>query len=127
MTEFVVLFDYAGENEGDLELVFGETITVLKQEEHGWWLGAKADEAGIALGSKGYFPKNYVKPKPPQLPPRPAGLGSDLKKAPADKEEEVDKAAEEEEEENEEGAGGERGSIFFESGEDGHLDFDMSR
>ena len=137
MSEFVVLFDYAGENDGDLELVTGETITVIKKEDHGWWLGAKADDVGNPLGVRGYFPKNYVKAKPPALPPRPAGLGSDLTgkrselpNAPKGDTQQKDAGEEEEgedeeEEGNEEGLG--RGSIFFDKGDDGHLSFEMSR
>eukprot|EP01035_Chromulina_nebulosa_P025315 gene25315-33045_t len=77
--EYEVLFDWTPENPEDLQLVAGETITVIEQNSHGWWLGISTrggGEGSPAQIRKGYFPKNYVRAKniPPPLPPRPANM-----------------------------------------------------
>ncbi len=77
-----IIFD---QNEGDLKLIAGETILVIEKNEHGWWNGIIQREN---IAHKGYFPKNYVRPKSspnsaPKPPPRPSAdsvekLSSDL-------------------------------------------------
>ena len=69
------------QNPEDLQLVAGETITVLEQNPHGWWLGIAHRGGGDGSPTqiqKGYFPKNYVRAKnlPPPPPPRPANMSS---------------------------------------------------
>lgn len=49
---------------------------VHEKGEHGWWLGSSSRNGTL---HKGYFPKNYVRPKPetssaPAPPPRPSAL-----------------------------------------------------
>ena len=53
--ECVALFDYAGQEVGDLPFQQGDVITVLAQEEESeWW-------EGTLNGNRGMFPANYVK------------------------------------------------------------------
>lgn len=48
------LYDYAGENEGDLSFSEGEIIDILDQSDpSGWW-------QGTAHGATGFFPSNFV-------------------------------------------------------------------
>eukprot|EP01090_Pellita_catalonica_P005770 TRINITY_DN159_c0_g1_i4.p1 TRINITY_DN159_c0_g1~~TRINITY_DN159_c0_g1_i4.p1 ORF type:complete len:330 (+),score=77.42 TRINITY_DN159_c0_g1_i4:245-1234(+) len=48
------LYDYAGENEGDLAFSAGDVITVLDDSDpSGWW-------QGDLNGAVGYFPSNFV-------------------------------------------------------------------
>jgi len=48
------LYDYAGENEGDLAFSAGDNILVLDQSDpSGWW-------QGMLNGQEGYFPSNFV-------------------------------------------------------------------
>jgi len=48
------LYDYAGENEGDLAFNAGDSILVLDQSDpSGWWQGS-------LNGQEGYFPSNFV-------------------------------------------------------------------
>eukprot|EP01038_Epipyxis_sp_PR26KG_P008308 gene8308-11240_t len=74
--EYEVIYDWEAENEEDLCLIAGETITILQQHDHGWWYGVACREDGLV---RGYFPKNYVKAKKivvnaPRPPPRPGSL-----------------------------------------------------
>lgn len=56
----VVLYDYAKDDENELALHDGETITVLEFTDVEWWLGSNAS------GEKGLFPAEYVQLlKPP--------------------------------------------------------------
>ena len=61
--EYTVLYDFVAEQETDLALQCGETITVTSEADV-WWHGRNSD------GQEGYFPSNYVAPKKPTLPPR---------------------------------------------------------
>jgi len=48
------LYDYDGENEGDLPFKEGDLITVLdRSDPSGWWQGE-------LNGVTGYFPSNFV-------------------------------------------------------------------
>ena len=48
------LYDYAGENEGDLSFYAGDVITILDQSDpSGWWQGE-------VNGVSGFFPMNFV-------------------------------------------------------------------
>jgi Variant SH3 domain len=50
----VALYDYAGENDGDLVFSEGDVITLLDTSDpEGWW-------QGDLNGTTGYFPNNYV-------------------------------------------------------------------
>ncbi|KAF5307339.1 hypothetical protein FQR65_LT07056 [Abscondita terminalis] len=79
-----VIFSYKQENQDELNLSVGEVITILGEEEEGWW-------RGTLNGKEGVFPSNFVeeiKSKPgsredltnindndvkyPTLPPKPA-------------------------------------------------------
>lgn len=64
-----VLYDWEPENDDDLRLVAGETLTVLEQNEHGWWYGVRTKSDGTLR--RGFFPKNYVKKRPVVEPPKP--------------------------------------------------------
>ena len=68
----LVLYDFMGKRDTDLgSLSKGETISVLVEQETGWWLGEKQS------GETGMFPSNYVKKidaKPPPPPPPPPPL-----------------------------------------------------
>ncbi|XP_065057757.1 CD2-associated protein-like [Rhopilema esculentum] len=48
-----VTFDYKASEEDELDLVEGEIVEILDQEEEGWW-------QGIYKGKKGIFPSNFV-------------------------------------------------------------------
>lgn len=64
-------------NADDLSLTKGETIIVLEKNEHGWWTGLST-ESGTPR--RGFFPKNYVRPKnapdAPPPPPRPSSTST---------------------------------------------------
>lgn len=47
------LYDFAPENDYDLGLKAGDTITVIETSPDGWWLG-------YSNGKTGYFPVNYT-------------------------------------------------------------------
>jgi len=49
------LSDFTGEQEGDLSFKKGESLTVIKTSEDGWW------EAGNAAGKQGVVPKTLLK------------------------------------------------------------------
>ncbi|KAK5649179.1 hypothetical protein RI129_000208 [Pyrocoelia pectoralis] len=76
-----VVFSYKQENQDELNLSIGDVITILGEEEEGWW-------RGVLNGKEGVFPSNFVeeiKSKPgsredltnvddaksPSLPPKP--------------------------------------------------------
>eukprot|EP00051_Salpingoeca_urceolata_P013952 m.176761 g.176761 ORF g.176761 m.176761 type:complete len:559 (-) comp17952_c3_seq2:882-2558(-) len=48
-----VTFDYTAANEDELTLAVGQIVTVLAQEEEGWW-------DGELDGKRGVFPSNFV-------------------------------------------------------------------
>ncbi|KAM9984535.1 hypothetical protein ACTFIY_008973 [Dictyostelium cf. discoideum] len=49
------LYDYNGENEGDLSFREGDIITILDQSDpDGWWQGS------LPTGEQGFFPSNFV-------------------------------------------------------------------
>lgn len=78
--EVEVLYDWAPETPEDLRLVAGDIVKVLVCHEHGWWQGQIIRPDGSV--STGYFPRNYVKPRPknaPQVPPRPESTRNDCK------------------------------------------------
>ena len=71
--EYEVIYDWEAENEDDLQIYRGDTVTVKEKNEHGWWFGFLQRDGKLY---KGFFPKNYVKPKvkavePPRPPRRP--------------------------------------------------------
>lgn len=77
--EYVVLYAWEPENEGDLRLIAGETINVIEKNDHGWWNGIIVRNG---VNHQGFFPKNYVRVKSaqsaPKPPPRPsADSGND--------------------------------------------------
>ena len=47
------LHDYDAENDDELSIKDGDVITVLTQEDEGWW-------EGELNGKKGWFPSNFV-------------------------------------------------------------------
>ena len=50
-----VLYDYAPQQDGDLELKEGEMVTLLESPmDSDWWCGKLEDE------KQGWFPKSYV-------------------------------------------------------------------
>lgn len=50
-----VLYDYAAQQDGDLELKEGDIVTLLESPLDGdWWCGKLDDER------QGWFPKSYV-------------------------------------------------------------------
>lgn len=49
-----VLYDFTGENEGEMSIKQGATIIVTRHIDEGWWYG-NCD------GREGIFPANYVK------------------------------------------------------------------
>lgn len=53
---YKALYNYKAQNEGDLELLIGDWVT-LKETPYGgdWWRGA------VEGRGEGWFPKNYVK------------------------------------------------------------------
>ena len=51
----LVLYDYDATDEGEISIVEGMEIVVLKENEDGWWMGK------LPNGEKGLFPGNYVK------------------------------------------------------------------
>lgn len=56
-------FDYEASDEGELSFHIGDVITVLSQDDSGWWQGE-------LNGVKGWFPSNFTEPCP--APARPA-------------------------------------------------------
>lgn len=52
-SHFVVIFDFVAENEGELNLKLGDTLTVTNRFDDGWW-------EGECKGQRGLFPSNYV-------------------------------------------------------------------
>ena len=77
-----VTFGYKASEEDELDLVEGEIVEILDQEEEGWW-------HGIYKGKKGMFPSNFVEmisfetkatdEKVPVLQKEASDAGSDLK------------------------------------------------
>ena len=53
-----VTFDFESRQPDELPLSVGEEITVLNQDDAGWWTGAKVDAQGQQR--QGLFPGNYV-------------------------------------------------------------------
>ena len=49
----IAQFDFESEEPGELQFKEGAVITVINQDESGWWLGE-------LKGSRGLFPYNYV-------------------------------------------------------------------
>ncbi|KAG7259452.1 hypothetical protein CRUP_030267 [Coryphaenoides rupestris] len=49
-----VLFDYAPQNQDELELKVGELVDINEEVEQGWW-------SGSVNGKSGLFPSNFVK------------------------------------------------------------------
>ena len=49
-----VLYDFTGENDGEMSIKQGATVIVTRHIDEGWWYG-KCD------GQEGMFPANYVK------------------------------------------------------------------
>ncbi|CAM9305183.1 unnamed protein product, partial [Ectocarpus sp. 8 AP-2014] len=47
------LFSYTAADNTELSLTEGEVLTVVSQDQSGWWTGEKG-------GRKGLFPSNYV-------------------------------------------------------------------
>ena len=68
----LVLYDFMGKRDTDLgSLSKGETISVLVEQETGWWLREAVRDRHV--------PSNYVKKidaKPPPPPPPPPPLGT---------------------------------------------------
>lgn len=54
-SEYVAMYTYESNEQGDLTFQQGDIITVLKKEGD-WWTGTVAGKTGV-------FPSNYVKPK----------------------------------------------------------------
>ena len=70
MSEYVALFDFHPSSDLELHLTAGAWVTVIEQNEDGWW-------KGTSEGHTGFFPRNYVRAKTdeaPALPPRPPSL-----------------------------------------------------
>ncbi|XP_035250130.1 intersectin-1-like isoform X3 [Anguilla anguilla] len=53
--EFIAMYTYESNEQGDLTFQQGDVIVVLKKEGD-WWTGAVGDRTGV-------FPSNYVKPR----------------------------------------------------------------
>ncbi|KAM4771641.1 CD2-associated protein [Rhinophrynus dorsalis] len=49
-----VLFEYAPQNEDELELKVGEVLDIIEEVEEGWWSGSNSEKSGL-------FPSNFVK------------------------------------------------------------------
>ncbi|KAM4693505.1 CD2-associated protein isoform 2-T2 [Discoglossus pictus] len=49
-----VLFEYAPQNEDELELKVGDVLDIIEEVEEGWWSGARGGKSGL-------FPSNFVK------------------------------------------------------------------
>ncbi len=49
------MYDYKAEREDELNLVVGDTVTVLKKQEDDWWLGVSTQ-----TGKQGVFPSTFV-------------------------------------------------------------------
>ncbi|KAI5846156.1 hypothetical protein BZA05DRAFT_357600 [Tricharina praecox] len=76
----VVLYDYAADEENEINLIEGQVVTDIDMVDDDWWRGTNA------LGQEGLFPSNYVElmpagaaeaaveraPSPPPSPPAPA-------------------------------------------------------
>nr|XP_006825179.1 PREDICTED: jouberin-like [Saccoglossus kowalevskii] len=54
----VSLYDYNQARSDELNLLRGDVITVLHQDNENWWLGEL-----VKNGQQGYFPANYVTPQ----------------------------------------------------------------
>ncbi|GMH51430.1 hypothetical protein TrLO_g7662 [Triparma laevis f. longispina] len=54
-TQALVLYDYEAADEGELTIKEGQEVSILKENEDGWWMGKGPG------GEKGLFPGNYVK------------------------------------------------------------------
>lgn len=52
--EAIVLYDYAKDEDNEIDLVEGEIVTQVSEEEGGWYQGTNSK------GQTGYFPGNYV-------------------------------------------------------------------
>ncbi len=57
-TKAKVLYDYTALDHTEINLAFGEIITVEEKHSSGWWTGTKSN------GTKGLFPSNYVQVLP---------------------------------------------------------------
>ncbi|KAI8874353.1 hypothetical protein GQ42DRAFT_159831 [Ramicandelaber brevisporus] len=71
-----VLFDFTAEDETELSLIEGDIITVINQDDPGWWMGLVFDSR-TNQEYEGLFPVDYTEPyeepKPePPAPPAPA-------------------------------------------------------
>lgn len=79
-------YDFGAENEAELSFALGDIITVLNQDDEGWW-------EGELNGQRGLFPSNYVevlKTGPPlrptaTLPPAPQLAGFNGSSRPSQK------------------------------------------
>jgi len=55
--QFIALYDYVAKEEGEIDMVEGEIITLLeKDDDSGWWIGRNQN------GLEGSFPSNFVEP-----------------------------------------------------------------
>lgn len=72
LVEAVALFDYEADDENHLSIRAGERLTVLKQEDSGWWSGTND------YGQTGWFPASYVELiTAPSIPDDPPPLPAD--------------------------------------------------
>ncbi|KAJ8350168.1 hypothetical protein SKAU_G00252980 [Synaphobranchus kaupii] len=71
--EFIAMYTYESNEQGDLTFQQGDVIVVLKKEGD-WWTGTVADRTGV-------FPSNYVKPRDSEVL-GPAGKTGSLGKKP---------------------------------------------
>lgn len=53
--QVIVQWAYAAAEPGELDLIEGQIVTVLKEDASGWW-------EGTVGGKTGYFPENFTKP-----------------------------------------------------------------
>ena len=71
------LYDYSSTEEDDLKFTNGQIILVTDEEDADWYYGEYEDSAGDK--QEGLFPKNFVKPFEPDMPPRPTRSGRSKK------------------------------------------------
>ena len=62
-------YDYKSPHEDDLSFPHAQIITVTDEEDNDWFYGEYEDENGEK--QEGLFPRNFVKPYEPEMPPRP--------------------------------------------------------
>ena len=73
------LYDFAAQEEGDLELKVGDMVRVTEHvQDDGWWEGSKSSGFSSVSGS---FPAQYVKLRPDYVPPS-VGVQASPKKRP---------------------------------------------